>query len=295
MMRLATLRRAFGATLPFEARVGAGVFLALALILAAPAGALPPALETGACSLENAAPVTIAAVDDDFSLLLDDGRRAALSGLEFPGAKEAGDLHATARQRLADWLVGKDAIFGSFAAGADRWGRAPAALFAPASTARDSPLVLVGAALLEEGLVRFRPDPTAAPCARAYLAAEASARENGRGLWSRPDFAPIDAAAPNARSALAARKGLTIVNGTVRSVGQTDRAIYLNFGAKKLEDFAVVISRRNLDMFAKAGIDLRALAGRRVRARGLIETGLGPRIEISSPTEIELFDGDDAR
>ena len=92
------------------------------------------------------------------------------------------------------------------------------------------------------------------------------------------------------RDALLRRKGMVVVEGAIRSVGETPGAIYLNFGEKRASDFAVVISRRNLAMFTGSGIDPRALAGRRARVRGLIETGFGPRIEISDPTEIEIAD-----
>lgn len=270
------------------------ILILLPLFLASPALALPSAPETGACSLENAAPATIAAVDDDFDLLLDDGRRAALSGLEFPPppARGAPDLRAAARKRLSDWLAGLDVFLGAFAASPDRWGRIPARVFAGKEDKPDAPLVSVGAALLEAGLARFRPDAPAAPCARDYLAAEASAREAGRAIWSDPG-APIDGGAKEAGRVLLQRKGMAIVEGRISSFGETRGAIYLNFGQKRVEDFAVVISRRNLAIFQASGIDPRNLIGRRARVRGLIETGLGPRMEISAPAEIEILD--DAR
>lgn len=258
------------------------VFLALALPLASPASALPPASETGACSLENAVPATVAAVDEDFDLLLDDGRRAALTGLEFP--PQGDNLRADARKRLSDWLAGRDVFLGPQGPAPDRWGRSPARVFAPGEE-RDGPLVSVGAALLEEGLARFRPDSPAADCARPFLGAEAPAREAKRGLWARQDFAPIDAGAIPPQ-----RKGMMVVEGVIHSVGETPRAIYLNFGEKRKSDFSVVISRRNLAMFSGSGIDPLTLGGRRARVRGLIETGFGPRIEIASPAEIELID-----
>ncbi len=148
-------------------------------------------------------------------------------------------------------------------------------------------------ALLAAGEARFRPDPTAAACAKDYLSAEAPAREAALGLWARPEFHPINPSAPGAREDLMRRKGMVVVAGVIRSVGESERAIYLNFGEKRRDDFAVVISRRNLAMFA--GIEPRSLVGRKARVRGLIETGFGPRIEIVTPAEIEFVDGDAAR
>lgn len=262
--------------------------LVWAFLLSARAFAIAPAPEAGACSLENAVPATVAAVDDNFDLLLDDGRRAAISGLEFPPTKAA--VRVGAQKHLSEWLAGRDVFLGAFAAGPDRWGRVPARLFAARGEGADSPLVSVGAALLEEGLARFRPDPPAAPCAKDYLAAEAPAREANRGLWADPALRPVDAAAPQAPSLLLETRGMAIVVGVIRSVGESRGALYLNFGAKRAEDFSVVILRRNLAMFQQSGIDLRTLIGRRARVRGLIETGFGPRMEIATPAEIELID-----
>jgi endonuclease YncB( thermonuclease family) len=265
--------------------------LALAcFVFANPALALPSAPETGACSLENATPVTVATVDDDFALLLDDGRRAALTGLEFP-PPEAADLRAEALKRLSDWLSGQTVFFGAQGAAPDRWGRAPARVFAAAGAGAgaEAPLVSVGAALLEEGFARFRPDPSAADCAKSYLAAEAPARNARRGVWAIEELRAVDSGGAS-RDALLRRKGMVVVEGAIRSVGETPGAIYLNFGEKRSSDFAVVISRRNLAMFAGSGIDPRSLAGRRARVRGLIETGFGPHIEIADPAEIEITD-----
>jgi hypothetical protein len=264
----------------------------LALLRAASAHAASPAPEAGACSLENAVPATVAAVDEDFELLLDDGRRAALSGLEFPSAPARGapDVRAAARQRLSDWLSGKDVFLGGFSAGADRWGRLPARVFASQGEGAEAPLVSVGVALIEEGRARFRPDPPAAPCSRDYLAAEGRARAAARGIWADPAAAPVDPAAKGAAALLLRRKGMALVEGKILGVGESRAAIYLNFGQKRVAEFSVVISRRNLSIFEQAGIDPRKLNGRRARVRGLIETSFGPRIEISAPAEIELID-----
>ena len=247
---------------------------------------LPPAAETGECSLEGAVPATVAAVDEDFELLLDDGRRAALAGLDFP-PREMAKLRAAIRSRLSSWLVGRDIFLGVFASTLDRWGRAPAANASPADGGDAAPLTSVAAALLSAGEARFRPDPTAAACAKAYLAAEARARDAGVGVWSRPEFRPIDVSAPGAVDDLKRRKGMIVVLGAIRSVGELRRAFYLNFGDKWRDSFTVVILRRNLAVFGQ--IEPRSLVGRRARGPGLIETGA--RIEIATPAEIEFVDG----
>ena len=144
------------------------------------AESLPPAAETGECSLEGAVPATVAAVDEDFELLLDDGRRAALAGLDFP-PPEMAELRAAIRSRLSSWLAGRDIFLDAFASTLDRWGRAPARIYAsPAEGGASAPLTSVAAALLSAGEARFRPDPTAAACAKAYLAARGPGARFGR-------------------------------------------------------------------------------------------------------------------
>lgn len=286
-MRLTKQSAKGGRRFPSRTVCGAGAFCAFFLV--PQAWALSPAPETGACSLENATPATVALVDDNFDLLLDDGRRAALAGLEYPGPP-AKDRRAAAHKRLSEWLTGKDVFLGAFAGAPDRWGRIPARVFAATGEGAEAPLVSVGAALLEEGLARFRPDPPAAPCAKAYLAAEAPARDASRGLWADPQMRPVDAGAKESGAALLQRKGMVVVEGKIHDVGQSAGAIYLNFGKKRIDDFSVVISRRDLAILAASGIEPPRLIGRRARVRGLIETGFGPRMAISTPAEIEILD-----
>lgn len=257
---------------------------------AGPVAALSPAAETGACSLENAVPATVAAVDDDFDLLLDDGRRASLSGLEFlpPASPDSADRRAAAHKRLSGWLSGRDVFIGAFSGAPDRWGRTPARIYAAAGEAAGAPMVSVGAVLLEEGFARFRPDPPAAACVADYRAAEATARNAGRGLWADAAARPV--AAGEGAAALLQRKGMVVLEGIINSVGETRAAIYLNFGQKRADTVSVVVLRRNLAILQASGIDPRKLAGRWVRVRGLIETGFGPRIEISTPAEIEILE-----
>lgn len=266
-------------------------FLALAALLfldlpAIAAFGLESAPESGPCSLEGAAPATVIAVEADFSVSLDDGRRIALAGLELPPPGSDAIAPVRLRERLADWLVGKPVFVGAFAGQPDRWGHLPIRLFAAASAEKEAPLVPVGVALLEAGVARYRPDRRAMSCARVYLAAEAAALAGGLGLWADPDLRPV-AVPSTAAAGLIRRKGMTIVEGVVRSTGKTPGALYLNFEGG---EFSVVISRRISYKNFPSGFDPAHFVGRRVRVRGLIETGFGPRLEIAYPEEIEFVD-----
>ena len=62
-----------------------------------------------------------------------------------------------------------------------------------------------------------------------------------------------------------------LVEGKVVSVRESGATIYVNFGQRWSEDFAVTVRKRNERNFAAAGLDLQGLAGRRVIVRGFIE------------------------
>lgn len=255
----------------------------------APALALSAAPESGTCALDGATPVTVVAIGADFAIGLDDGRRVALAGLELPPPLDDAGAVAAVRTRLSDWLLGKQVFVGAFSEKPDRWGLLPARIFAAASEEKMAPLISVGAALLEAGVARFRPDRLAADCVRAYLDAEAIARAEGVGLWAVPTLRPVIVPS-EAGDALARRRGMTIVEGVIRSTGATAGAFYLNFGGGKGREFSVVISRRISYKNFPSGFDPAHFVGRRVRVRGLIETGFGPRLEIAYPEEIETVE-----
>lgn len=168
----------------------------------------------------------------------------------------------------------------------DRWGRIAVAAALPT-------VAEPGAGLAEQalaaGLGRYRPDAAAKPCRAGLLAAERAGRDAGRGLWAEPALAALDAA--DTRAVLAAPKGFVVVEGRVLTIGERRGRLYLNFGARRTVDFTIVISKRNLTLFDQAGVPLRQLAGRRLRARGLVDRGFGPLMEVASPDALELLDG----
>ena len=121
-----------------------------------PAG-LTPAAEDGPCSLARAFPAIVALVDEDFDLLLDDGRRVALAGLEFPSSGgQAKTIREAAFSRLSNWLAGEQNLFIPSRLGARSVGPRARAGDRRRGFLADAPLVFVGAALLAEGLARFR-------------------------------------------------------------------------------------------------------------------------------------------
>ena len=64
--------------------------------------------------------------------------------------------------------------------------------------------------------------------------------------------------------------------------------LYVNFGRRWTQGFAVTISRRMMTGFEAAGLTPKTLENRIVRVRGWVEQRGGPRIEALWPAQIEL-------
>lgn len=215
-------------------------------------------------------------MDDGLDLLLADGRVAVLAGV-------AAEPAAQGYSGFVERLAGTEIRLAALQPQPDRWGRVAAAAFS--GDAGDN----IAEQFLAAGLGLYRPDFSARPCRDRLLAAERAAREAKRGLWGGTRPAVLDAS--DAKAVLAAPKGYVVIEGRVLTIGEQRGRLYLNFGRRRMTDFAIVISKRNLAQFDAASIPLRQLVGRHVRARGLLDRGFGPMMEIASPDALELLDG----
>jgi endonuclease YncB( thermonuclease family) len=267
--------------------------IALALLRAAAhaggtqaASLLPPA--AGPCSLEATARATIAKIEANLDIALADGRTLSLAGLDPPrDTPDRPRLAADARDRLAAWLEGRDVAVRTLADKPNRFGLVPARLFAapPGSTAGAE--IGIAEAILDAGLARYRPD-AAHPCRDLLLAAETDARAEKIGLWADQYYAVLPGAD---RAAFAQpRTGMVIVEGVATSLGETASRFYLNFGPRRGADFAITLPKRDATALEKAGLKVRELVGRRLRARGLLDATFGPQMEVSDPDGLELLD-----
>ena len=254
-------------------RPGAGALLALALAFAEPASA--------ACGVA-AGTATIADVSERLELRLADGRLARLAGLDVPDlARGAAETAANAQAFLASRLVGREAELVAFAAAPDRWGRVPADLILsePFGGGESSAAL----ALLSAGFARVRPEFETRGCVGERLAAERSARAAGLGLWDDPDYSILEAGDVEE---LAERDGrFVLVEGIVRRVGLGRSRFYLDLGGR--DALSVVVARKSQAAFQSAGLPLGALAGEKIRARGVLDDRFGPRLEVAEPLMIE--------
>ena len=98
----------------------------------------------------------------------------------------------------------------------------------------------------------------------------------------------VDAPAPVTYNVITSPR-FALVEGRVLSVRESGGTIYVNFGRRWSEDFTVTVPKRSARTFTAAGFELKALAGRTVRVRGLVEERGGPWIEATEPGQIEIL------
>jgi endonuclease YncB( thermonuclease family) len=218
-------------------------------------------------------------------IVLGDGRRVRLAGVEAPvsladtgaGARAAAERVASAARRALVAAVA-DRELRLLDLGEDRRGRRRGHLV-DTETGHWVEGDLVG-----DGRLRVAPEPDDPVCAAALLAREAAARGAARGLWAEPDFA----VRPADRMLLARVGDVVVAEGVVRSVGRSRGRVWLNFGDDIARDFAVVMNDNDRVRFERAGLVWSDLRGRRVRVRGVVaRRGEGPRMAIDDPAVLE--------
>ena len=237
--------------------------------LAGLVGALAPvAASAQDCSPDAAAAetVTIAGIESDNRIRLQDGRLVQLAGLD------------TASLRLPA-LSGLEATLYS-AGQPDRHGAVHGGLMLDGAD--------LASRLVESGNAIVRPHPGEQFCATALLGLEESSRRNGLGLWRDPGYAVANAELSESVSGLVDR--YAVVAGMVQHVGETKDAVWIDFGKIWRTDVTIVVSKKAWPRFEAAGLTVDRIKGRRIRARGVVSLRSGPRLDISEPAAIELLD-----
>ena len=237
------------------------------------------------CGGEEIARGTVGKILDGRTFMLDDGREVRLAAIEVEPQDRADPVGRAAAAALSALAAGDQVVLLRAESGLDRYGR----LLAYAYTLRDGDEFLVQEELVAEGFARVG-SRIAGSCAGDLLGREKAAREAKLGLWADPYYEVLDAETP--RDALAHRGRFALVEGKVASVRESGPTIYVNFGRRRVGDITVTILKRNERSFAAAGLDLRSLAGRRIRVRGWIEARGGDRawIEAERPEQVETAD-----
>jgi Staphylococcal nuclease homologue len=172
--------------------------------------------------------------------------------------------------------------------GADRWGRISASIALAGKPVR----LDLAQSLVERGLAVADAGEADAVCAPELLAIESTAREQGLGVWATDGYKPTSADDVGLRT-LAGR--FVLIEGRIRSIGERQQRTYLNFGSDWANDFTIIIPKRTWAIMRDRGLSARALNGRRVRGRGIIEIWRGPTMEISAAEMLEILDPDRTR
>jgi endonuclease YncB( thermonuclease family) len=233
------------------------------------------------CAGETAGNGIVASVVDGRSFRLADGREIRLAGIDVPMMPRAGGpspAATDARTALETMINGREITLKFAARETDRYGRVLAYAFVNGQAVQNV-MLAQGHARLSSG---------AGACRAEMLAQEAKARSAKLGLWASSELGVQDAAIP---AKIAAQRGhFAIVEGKVLSVRPSGATIYMNFGRRWIEGFAVTIRRRDERAFAAAGLTPKSLEGKRIRVRGIIDERPGPRIEALLPEQIEVVD-----
>ena len=225
-----------------------------------------------ACKLPGLGTATVASVRDGRTLLLTDGRELRLAAIEADDASRAALNALAAGRTLQLEKLGPEQ---------DRYGRVVAIAYT--DDARES----LQQVMLAQGQARVSGRVGNRPCAELLLKAEHTARATVRGIWADPNFAPLPS--HDVARITAVRGQFALVEGKVLSVRESGATIYVNFGRRWAQDFAVTILKRHRRDFAAAGIEPKELEGRRIRVRGWVEQRRGPMMEASVPEQIEVI------
>jgi endonuclease YncB( thermonuclease family) len=246
-------------------------------------------LPAWACDLPPPETGTVAAVLDGETLKLTDGRIVRLIGAKAPKPPLSwrGDdpwpLVDEAKEALSALASDKTVELRFGGLRQDRHGHVLAQVFVVEGESR----LRLQEQLVAKGLARVYSFADNRACVAELLAREGEARAKRLGVWASYVYR-IERALEVKRLGRLIHS-YQLVEGTVVAVGEGGGRLYLNFGPDWRSDFTVSIDRKNLGAFAAAGIDLRALAGRRLRARGYLTWRGGPMIEATHPEKIELL------
>ncbi|MDF1720309.1 MAG: thermonuclease family protein [Minwuia sp.] len=136
--------------------------------------------------------------------------------------------------------------------------------------------------MLRLGMARVYSFPDNTALLPEMLALEQIARVGRFGIWSQPFYAVrmVD-------ETPALIGTFQLVEGRIMDAANVRGTIYLNFGADWREDFTVMIDRKAVRRFTKAGLDPASWTGKNIRARGWLRNRNGPMIEASHPEQIE--------
>jgi micrococcal nuclease len=165
----------------------------------------------------------------------------------------------------------------------DRHGHALAQVFVASGEKR----LWLQEELVAKGLARVYSFADNRACVAELLPRENEARAKRLGVWG--SWAYRVQSADDAKRLGRLTHSYQLIEGTVLAVGEGGGRIYLNFAKDWRSDFTIGVERKDVSAFTAGGIDLKGLAGKRVRVRGWVEWRNGPMIAATHSEQIELL------
>lgn len=235
---------------------------------AAPSHRLEAALPTSQATIRPSLVLTSLAADATSA------KTVVLEGIIVPA--RAGE---EARAAFADTVAGLHNASVQFTASteaADRHGRSHGTVWLENGDNLGERLLAAGAGLA---------DVSFAPCAARFLAAEAKARAEKRGIWRQSRiWTDLNAAAFDLPDFVLGR-------GKVASIGRSGRTTYINFGGNFRTDATVRLREAMTAALVAAGQPPESLTGRVIEVRGWANQRDGLDMELDSPLALRLPDG----
>lgn len=125
-------------------------------------------------------------------------------------------------------------------------------------------------------------DVSFTPCATRFLAAEARARAENRGIWRQSRiWTDLNAAATGLPDFVLGR-------GKVASIGRSGRTTYINFGGNFRTDATVRLREAVTSALVAAGRSPESFSGRVIEVRGWANQRNGLDMELDSPLALRL-------
>jgi micrococcal nuclease len=256
---------------PAPARIGC----LLAALLSLP---LAPAVAQPCLTDRIDERVRVSVVQDGDTLMLQDGRRLRLIGINTPelGKSDSGPQPGAiaARDRLRQLVfANRQQLQLRFdQERQDRYGRLLAhAFFTDGGNVVEQ--------LLSEGAGTQLVVPPNTWQASCYRQVVRGARQQGHGIWAMPEYRPTPAERLTLRS-----EGFHIVRGRVSHVSDSVSATWVNL----IGNAALRIERADLEQFR--GFDFTTLPGREIEAQGWIQVRNGqPRMTLRHPAALEIL------
>jgi len=217
----------------------------------------------------------IIAISDNYILNGESGNNYILAALHIP--EKNSPIHQQLLHILSKRLLGKEVKIKIPDNSTDRYKRLHVHIY-------DSENNWINGQLIEQGLAILSGANNGPIKLNELRALEKKAERNNLGYWGTGDFQAFTALS---------YKGpfykFIIVEGLVLQTKKVKAQLYINFEEDWRKDFSLSIKKALWKNFSKAGVNLEALAGKKIRVRGWVRKYNGPFLDIHDLSQLEIL------